>query len=86
MSERGWNKCDDCGKFRNPEQMEYGENPTMDFGAHVSLNEYQICKPGYGCADRPTRRHRMRCNRTHSSNTQNPPNTTKTCLCHRTVT
>ena len=58
MSERGWNKCDDCGKFRNPEQMEYGENPTMDFGAHVSLNEYQICKPGYGCADRPTRRHR----------------------------
>ena len=47
---RGWNRCDECGMFRNPEQMEYGEAPTMDFGGHVSLNEYQVCKPGYGCA------------------------------------
>ena len=46
---RGWNRCDECGKFRDPERMERGENPSMDMNGHVSSNWYQICEPGYGC-------------------------------------
>ncbi len=33
---RGQNKCDDCGMFRKPEELEQGE--------------YSVCKPGFGCA------------------------------------
>lgn len=47
---RGWNRCDECGKFRDPKRMQRGENPTMDGYGHISDNYYQICEPGYGCS------------------------------------
>lgn len=48
MSDPWW-RCDDCGKFRRMEEMERGVNPSMDFGGHVDLNEYQVCRFPYGC-------------------------------------
>ena len=52
---KGWNRCDDCGKFRHPEHLERGEHKEIRFGV-LFEDDWQVCKDGYGCKESLSRR------------------------------